>query len=125
MKLSNKEKVLQYILSREISASNEVFIGLNSYKSIEDITPKEFIQKVTALEQDKLLQAKFNGNRNERSPVTVILHSSALTYFEDKKKSKRDKIFKIMRMTTKDIVFMTTNAILSGIVAYIVATLTK
>ena len=49
MKLSNKEKVLQYILSKEISSANEVYMGLNSYKSISDISPKEFIQQITKL----------------------------------------------------------------------------
>lgn len=92
-KLTEKEKVLEYLLEQKRDGQGRVYLAMNSYSAVSGITPEDFIERLRALEHDELIKCFFNGVAAPKSICYVTVEPPTLTYFDDKKKTKRKRAF--------------------------------
>lgn len=92
-RLSDEEKVLQYLLGQTRDGDGRFYLAMNNYSAAPDITPELFIEQLRMLEHDGLIGCVFTARPSPKSTCHVTILTPALTYFEDKKKTKRKRIF--------------------------------
>ena len=92
-KLTDKEKVLKNLLEQKRDGQGRVYLAINSYSAVPEIAPEDFIEQLRVLEHDGLVQCSFNSVAAPKSICHVTAEPPALTYFDDKKKTKRKRIF--------------------------------
>lgn len=92
-KLIDKEKVLKYLLEQKRDGQGRIYLAMNSYSAVSGITPENFIEQLRVLEHDELIKCSFNGVAAAKSICHVTVEPPALTFFDDKEKNKRKRIF--------------------------------
>ena len=89
--MTTKERVIQYLLSKERTYNdNKLYVSVSrksfSESEISDIGESVFIHHLSLLETDGLITVTFRtGHRDLSYRVVIVLHSSIINYFEDKK----------------------------------------
>lgn len=93
--MTNKEKVLKYLLvqERDKTNPNRIYLGLNSYNSIKKLSKFDFASQLLLLEENKLIKCDFRGRADASAPCFVHLLDSGLNYFTRKKSSILKRIF--------------------------------
>lgn len=123
-KLTDKERVLQYILSQDIETSGKLYLGINSYVGVKGLSADNFIKQLIAIEYEKRIAIFFHGQKRASAPVTLTVFPPTLTYFEDKKKARMDRIVKSITLTFREIVLIALGAIFGGAVTYVITIIT-
>lgn len=92
MKLTNEEKLLQYLINEcENSTANKVGIYRSALSEI-GMTEKDTIRAIYTLEADqKLIINTKSQQENLGMPWRVTLTSSGIYYFDNKKEKQKEK----------------------------------
>lgn len=92
MKLTNEEKLLQYLINEyQNSTTNKVCIYQSAISEI-DMTEKDTIRAIYTLEADqKLIINTKSQQENLGMPWRVTLTSSGIYHFDNKKEKQKEK----------------------------------
>lgn len=90
---SDQEQVINYLLSCNRKEGNKIYLGINSYSTINSIPAKNFIEILFALKEHSLIKdISFIGKISSKSPCWIIITDKLIHYFEYKKQLKKQKI---------------------------------
>ena len=81
--IDNEEIILTYLQSLKRDANNVIILGTKRYSEIKDISPDQFVQTLSALQDMGYVELELAGSPGPESMCFVTMKESALTYFED------------------------------------------
>lgn len=89
---SSQEQVIKYLLSCKRESGNRIYLGVNSYSSIDSMPTKEFIETLFALKEYNLIKdINFIGKVSSKSPCWIVTTDRLIHYFDYRNQLKKDR----------------------------------
>ncbi len=91
------ESVLHYLIKKPEQSDGRIYLGMNSYHEVADITPDTFALCLRKLAELHLIEVKFDNDKNPTSGCRIKLFESGRRHFEVKRKEKHRRLRKGIR----------------------------
>lgn len=89
--VSDEERLLEYLLTLDRDEENRMSFGINHYKQVPGFTPEQVAQTLVALDDARLIEANFCGQKTHKTLCRIKLLEAGLAYFEDQDSDEENR----------------------------------